>query len=432
MDIVIILILIVINGVFALAEIAIVSSRKSRLQARAQKGDTKAKDALELANNPNRLLSTVQIGITLIGILAGAFGGATIAERLAIHFKQVPLFADNSEGISLFVVVLVITILSLIIGELVPKRLALHNPEFFARLLAPAMKIFSVIARPIVAFLSALTDFILRLFRLKPVDEPIVTDDEIKMLFREGARVGVFEEEEKDIVERTLRVGDKKVASIMVPRNEIIWLNSNASESTIRKKIQEAQVSHFPVAKGSLDTVIGIARTEELLTNFLEFSKSNLDTSIRKALFVPESTPVLKVLEQFKKENTHIALVVDEYGSIQGLVSLSEILEEIIGTLPTTGEKEEPEILKRKDGSYFVSGLTPIEIFKDYFHLKRLPGGKAGDFQTVGGFIVNGLGKIPTSSDTIVINDLKFEIADMDGNRVDKVVVTLQKKQEKS
>lgn len=410
-----------------MVEIAVVSARKSRLQHLAQEGNKNAQAVLELKDSPNRFLSTVQIGITLIGILAGAFGGATIAENLASYFETIPSIAPYSEAIGIAIVVAAITYLSLIIGELVPKRLGLSNPELIASFAARPMRALSKISAPLVYLLSLSTDFILQVFQIKPKEEA-VSVEEIRMLIREGARVGVFGTVEKDIVERTLQLGDKKVNTLMIPRKEIVWLDIDSSFKAIRSRVAKHPHSHFPVCRGSLDKVLGVVMTEDILANFLIEEKIDLKKFLHKPLFVPETTDGLKVLELFKKSGIHMALVVDEYGNVQGLISMTDILEAIVGDIPTIDELEEQEIVKRGDGSFLVDGLVPIDELKEYFHISRLPGEKSGNYHTVGGFVMYKLGHIPIAGDSFELESLKLEVLDMDGNRVDKILIIPSKK----
>jgi putative hemolysin len=423
MEIIIVLLLILLNGIFAMSEIAIVFARKAKLQKQAQEGNKNAQAALELAKAPNRFLSTVQIGITLVGIFAGAFGGATIAESLAKQFVTIPLIAPYSEAIALTIVVSVITYLSLVIGELVPKRIALNNPEKIATLVARPMERLSRISHPLVSLLSISTDWAFRLLRIKKSTEPTVSDEEIKILLREGTQAGVFELAEKDIVERTFRLSDKKVNTLMTTRKEIVWLDVDSSFKTIRSKITKNPHAHFPVCRDSIDKVLGIVRTERLLTDFLAEEKIDLKKILHKPLFIPESMDGLNVLELFKKSGIHMALVIDEYGNVQGLVSLTDVLEAIVGDIPTINELEEKEITKRDNGTFLVDGLTPIDEFKDYFKIRKLPEERTGIFHTVGGFVTNNIGRIPIAGDNFELEEFRFEVMDMDGNRVDKVLI---------
>lgn len=427
MEIIIILLLILLNSIFAMAEIAIVSARKSKLRHQANEGSKNAQAALDLAESPSRFLSTVQIGITFVGIFAGAFGGGTIAKSLSSNLKNIPLIASYADSIAIFLVVALITYLSLIIGELVPKRIALNNPEAIAKFMAYPMNLLSSIASPFVTLLTFSTDWILRFLQIKQSGEPTVSDEEIKMLMGEGARVGIFNLAEKDIVERTLKLSDKKINSLMTPRKEIVWLELDSPFKTLRNKIAKHPHAHFPVCRDSLDKVVGVARAEDILTNFLMEEKIELQKFTHKPLFVPESMDALKLLELFRKTGIHMSLVVDEYGSVQGLLSLTDILEAIVGDIPSFNELVDKEIILREDGTHLIDGLVPIEEFKEYFHFKRLPEEHTGVFHTIGGFVMHKLGHIPTTGDKLEWGNHKFEIVDMDGNRIDKILISAKK-----
>ncbi len=427
MEIIIIFLLIILNGIFAMAEIAVVSARKSRLKQQANEGSKKAQAALELAQSPSRFLSTVQIGITFIGIFAGAFGGDTIAKGLSGELKNISLIAPYAEGIAILLVVTFITYLSLIIGELVPKRIALNNPEATAKFMVYPMNLLSSIASPLVSLLTISSDWTLRLLQIKQSGEPIISEEEIRMLIGEGTRSGIFNIAEKDIVERTLKLSDKKVNTLMTSRKEVVWLELDSPFKTLRNKIAKHPHAHFPVCRDNLDKIVGVVRAEDILTHFLLEEKIELQKFIHKPLFVPESMDGLKVLELFKKSGIHMALIVDEYGNVQGLLSITDILEAIVGDIPTIDELEDREIIKRGDGTHLVDGLVQIDEFKDYFHIKKLPDERSGVFHTVGGFIMHKLGRIPAPGDKLEWADFKFEVMDMDGNRIDKVLITPNK-----
>lgn len=427
MEITIILLLIILNGILAMAEIAIISARKHTLQKLANEGSKRAQAALELAKNPNKFLSTVQVGITLVGILAGAFGGATIAEELSAYIYTIPVLSAYSDALGIGIVVIAITYLSLIIGEIVPKRIALNNPENIATIVARPMRFLSTISAPIVLLLSHSTDWVLKLLHVKPYQESPITEDEIRMMIREGTKVGVFEIAEKDIVERTFSLGDRKVNSLMTTRKEIVWLDIDSKHQTLRNKIVKHPHPQYPVCRDKLDKVIGVVRTEDLLTDFLAEEKIEILKSLHKPLFVPSSMAVLKVLELFKKSGIHLALIIDEYGSIQGLISLTDILEAIVGDIPTVNELEEKEIIKRDKNSWLIDGLLSTDEFKEHFHLRKLSGEKTGNYHTLGGFMMYRLGRIPVTGDTFEWEQFKFEVVDMDGNRVDKILLIKKK-----
>ncbi len=423
MEVLIVLLLIIFNGIFAMAEIAIVSARKSKLAQQAQDGNKPAQAALELAKSPNRFLSTIQIGITFISILAGAFGGERIAKDLSVSIASIPFLAPFSDGVALFLVVVAITYLSLIIGELVPKRLALTNPVLVAKIVAGPLSTVSKIAGPLVNFVTFSTDFVLKALKVGPSSESMVSEEEVRLLIREGARLGVFNLAEKEIVERTFRLSDKKVNTIMTSRKEITWLDISEEEKSIRKKIVNHPHTHFPVSDGNLNKIVGVVRTEDILKTLLAEDKISLRKIIRKPLFIPETIEAIKVLEMFKTSGVHMALVVDEYGGIMGILSLTDVLEEIVGDIPedTPGDNG---ILRREDGSFLIDGLTTIDEFKDHFGIHKLPDEKAGDFQTVGGFVTDKLDRIPAPGDKFDWDEYTFEVVDMDQNRVDKVLVT--------
>lgn len=424
LEVSVVVLLILLNGIFAMSEIAVVSARKTRLRQWAEEGNAKARAALELANNPNQFLATIQIGITLVGILAGAFGGATIAKELTVILNDISWLAPYSHPLSLALVVGVIAYLSLIVGELVPKRLALNNPERLAMAIAAPMQVLSRVAYPAVHLLGLSTELLLRALGMRPSTEPLVTEEEIRALIEQGTQAGMFEEAEQEMVERVFRLGDRRVSAVMTPRTEIVWLDREASGLEIRRTITESAHSRFLVADGSLDNVLGVVHAKDLLAHILGEQVVNLEATLQQPLYVPESMRALKVLELFKQSGTHIALVIDEYGGIQGLVTPNDILEAIVGDLPEAGEQVEPLAVQREDGSWLVDGMLPVDEFKDLFDLGELPGEDQGIYQTLAGFVVMQLGRIPAATDYFVWEGLKIEVVDMDGNRVDKVLVT--------
>jgi putative hemolysin len=424
LEFLIILALVVTNGLFAMAEISIISVRKTRLQELANQGNQKAKVALELSNSPNRFLSTVQVGITLIGILAGAFGGATLSKSLASYIALIPGFAKTSEAIALGIVVVGITYLSLIIGELVPKRLGLSNPEKIAVNIAMPMHMLSAIASPVVHLLSVSTEAVIKLFGVEQaVSEPLVTEEEIKVLIRQGAEAGMFEVAEQDMVERVFRLGDQTVGALMTPRLDIIWLDLSDSSETHQQTMINSHHTRFPVCHDNLDNVLGVVNATDVLSQVLHGQPLDLTTLLKQPLFVPASTRALKVLEMFKQSSTHIAFVIDEYGVVQGLVTLNDVMEVIIGDVPFADQPYELPAVQREDGSWLVDGLLPIEKFKEIFKLTYLPGEEQGNYQTLGGFVITYLGRIPASADHFEWQNLRFEVMDMDGNRVDKMLI---------
>lgn len=422
-ELILIILLILGNGLFSMAEIALVSARKTRLQQRADEGDARAKTALEMANAPNRFLSTTQIGISLIAIFTGALGGATLSSHLAVYIQKIALLKPYASAIALIVVVLVTTYFSLVIGELIPKRLGLNNPERIAAMIAKPMHLLSRVASPIISILSFSTELGLRLIGAKPSNEPPVTEEEIKVLIDKGTQVGVFEEAEQDIVEGVFRLGERRVDSIMTPRTEVSWLDLDEPFDEILKKVLDSNFSTFPVAHDNLDNVIGMLDAKELLT--LRFSQETVDIKslLKPPLFVPESTPALKALELLRISRTHVALVIDEYGGSQGMVTLFDILEAIVGDVPGSFDVTEPQAIQREDGSWLFDGMLQIDEFKEILALDDLPGENRAGYQTLGGFIMAHLGNIPSTGQHFEWNNWRFEILDMDGRRVDKVLV---------
>ncbi|HEX7022131.1 MAG TPA: hemolysin family protein, partial [Trueperaceae bacterium] len=407
-----------------MSEIAVVSSRKVRLQQLANQGSKEAAAALELAENPNRFLSTVQIGITLVGIFAGAYGGATLSEPLAAALKGIPAIAPYAGGLSLAIVVAVITYLSLVIGELVPKRLGLNNPEGVAMRVARFMNGLSVAASPFVWLLSVSTDALLTVFRAKENRGTAVSEEEIAVLIEQGTRAGVFHEAEQDIVENVFWLADRKVGTIMTPRPDIVWLDLDDSPEAILEKITTNRHSQFAVGRGSLDNVAGFVAVRDLLIDGLAGLPLDLEGALQRPLYLPESMPALQVLERFRETGVHFALVVDEYGGIEGLVTLVDVLEALVGDLPALGETEEPLATQREDGSWLLDGLLSTDDFKELLDISELPREDTGDYRTVGGFVITYLGHIPAVGERFEWSGLRFEIVDLDGSRVDKVLVS--------
>lgn len=419
----IILILFLANGAFSMAEMAVISSRKARLRQIAEEGDAGALAALELANNPNKLLSAVQIGITLMATLTGAFGGATIAGELAIYLRDVPALAPYSEFIALVIVVLLITFFSLVIGELVPKRIALSNPERIASLAASPLRTFSWIAHPLIVLLSASTELVLRALGVRSYTEPGVTEEEIRILIDQGTTAGIIEEEEQDIMERVFSLGDRKVNSIMTPRGGIVWLDIDDSPAEIQRKVSSGPYSMFPVCSKKLDNVLGVVQSKDLLRCNLVDLKVDLKSSLLPPLFVPESMRALKVLEKFKQTGIHLAIVLDEYGSVQGIVALVDLLEGLVGDIPHIDDLAEPQIMQRSDGSWLVDGTMPVDEFEETLQLEGLPEEESDIYQTVGGFVMTHLEKVPITGDHFEWGGYRFEVVDMDEHRVDKILV---------
>ena len=425
LEVILIFLLIILNGVFAMAELALVSARKVRLQQRADDGDRGARAAIELAEDPNRLLSTVQVGITLVGILVGAVGGATVAERLAEQLNDVPWLADIASGLALAIVVLLSTYFSLVIGELIPKRLAMNNPEKVATALSQPMRVLAVITTPVIKLLSWSTNAGLRILGTRPNEEPSVTEEEIKVMIEQGGQVGLFGEAEQDMVEGVMRLGDQSIDAIMTPRTEIEWIDLDEPFEVIRSQIIASQHTRFPVAQSSLDNVIGILQVRDFLARCLDDGPVDIEAMLQPPLFIPDSMSALKVVEMIKESGVQVALVIDEYGGLLGMVTLLDILEGIVGVLPTgPGEEVETQAIQREDGSWLLGGLIQVDEFKELFNLDELPEEARLGYQTLAGFIFSHLETIPVAGQHFEWNGLRFEIMDMDGRRVDKVLVS--------
>ncbi|MFZ0406977.1 MAG: hemolysin family protein [Cyanobium sp.] len=418
-----ILVLIVANGIFSGSEIAVVSARKIRLEQLAEQGNGQARAALRLANAPNDFLSAVQIGITLIGILSGAVGGATLARRLEPLIASVPLLKAWSEGLSVAVVVGIITYLSLVIGELLPKRIALNNPEAVACAVARPMRWLAHWTAPLVHLLGRSTELLLNLLGIRTSTEPELTEEELKALIRQGAESGVLEEAEHDMVQRVFRLGDRSIRAIMTPRTEICWLDLNLARAQQLDQVTGSNHSRLPVARGNLDACIGILRGRNLLASELSGSTENLEELLQPPLYITESARALHVIEQFRQTGVHIALVTDEYGGIEGLVSLTDLMEAIVGDLPSAEDLDQPQIIRREDGSWLLDGALDVSEFKDLLERSSLPDEASGSFHTLGGFVLHVLGRVPRAGDHFSWDGLRFEVMDMDGKRIDKVLV---------
>lgn len=415
--------LILLNGLFALAELAIVSARRERLQTLIDNGNKGAEIALRMSQEPSALLSTAQIGITLIGILAGAFSGASLANQLAQWIAQVPALAEYSNSLALLLVVGAITFFSVVLGELVPKRLALRNPESIAASVARPMSMLASITRPIVRLLTLSTAFFLRIIGVPDdISQSVVTEEEIKVLVEQGAMAGVFEEAEREMVESIFRFGDRQLRSFMTPRTEIVWLDIKDTEETIRAQISQSYHSRFPVCDGALDRVLGIVHAKDLLSRSWTDEPFDLRLIMKAPLFLPETMLALRALERFKQTGIQAALLVDEFGGIEGMVTLIDMMEAIVGDIPTLQEIAEPPVIQREDGSYLVEGYLDTDELKELLDVEMLP--EEEDFQTLGGFIVSLAGRLPRGGDRFDWGNYRFEVVDMDGNRVDKVIIT--------
>ncbi|HNH26151.1 MAG TPA: hemolysin family protein [Anaerolineales bacterium] len=421
-EIITIIILIVINGVLAMSEAALVASRKARLQQQASEGNKASALAVKLIEDPNIFLSAVQIGITLIGVLSGAVGGATIAEKLAVFFEKIPYIGPYSASVSLGLVVLVITVLTIWLGELVPKRLGINSPERIAQIVAGPMLFISRVFSPLIKLMSNATNFVLRIFGVNPSVEPPITEEELQLLIDQGTQAGVFEEAEQDMVEGIFSLGDTRVYSVMTPRTEIVWLDVSDSTEEILEKMSGSPYSRFPVRQDSLETIVGIVKSRDLLVSILSQKQINLKELAKPAHFIPETMLASRALEVLKKNNAEMLLVVDEFGGVQGLLTINDILEEIVGVM----EGDEPQATQRQDGSWLLDGMLEVDEFKEIFNLNELP--HETEYETLSGFIMTSLGRLPQTADHFEWNNLRFEVVDMDGRRVDKVLVTAKQK----
>ena len=421
-DLLLLLVLILINGVFAMSEIALVSSRKARLQQLSAEGVRGAGRALALADDPTRFLSTVQVGITSIGILSGAVGESAVALRLRGVLEQVPALAPHAPWLSMLLMVVSLTYVSLILGELVPKRLGLTSPERIAAFAAGPMAVLARIARPIVALLTASTDLVLTLLRVPRGPGPSTSDEEISLLMAQGAAEGVFEPAEHALVSNVLRLDDRYVGAILTPRADIVCLDVERSWEDNAALLEGSPHSVLPGCRGGLDDVIGVVRSSKVLRNVLRGETVDLEALASPALFVPRSATLMALLTQLKQMHTPVALVVDEFGSVDGLVSLTDVTAAIVGRLPET-VGEDPLIVRRDDGTFLVDGTVEIDALAD--ELRFVPDESSRlHYHTLGGLAMHALARVPRTGDVFESGGCRFEIMDMDGHRVDRVLVT--------
>ena len=419
MELLILLLLAILNGVFAMSELAIISSRNARLQTRADEGHLGANVALQLSNNPNRFLSTVQIGITLIGIIAGAFSGATLSDPIANSLDTIAFLSPYSGTLSFIIVVVITTYIALIFGELVPKRIAMQNPEAVSMIVARPMRRLSQLTYPFVWLLSQSTDFILRLIGIGGKTASAVTEEEIQLLLSEGIQHGVFDKSEEEMVEGVFRLDDLWVEALMTPRTEIIWLDINDSQEQLYKTIVDNSSSRFPVADGTIDEIKGIIDEGDVLRHFLSGKKFDLKTLIKEPLIVPKTMLATNVLERFREHETKLAVVIGEFGGVEGIVTLQDIIETVIG------EVDEPDIVQRADGSWLVDGTIPPLEFRASLNINELlPEEDENIYHTLAGFLIAYSDSFPQLSDIVEWNEYRFEVVDMDGRRIDKILVT--------
>jgi len=423
-ELLILFLLLLANGVFAMAEIAVVSVRKAWLKQLADKGNARAIEALAIARSPGRFLSAVQVGITLIGVLAGAFGGTTIAEFLKTFLEQFSFLAPRAHAVSLGIVVAGITLSSVVIGELIPKRLGLANPERIALYLAPAINNLARVVSPMVSLLTWLTDGTMKLFGLKTdsMEKP-VSDEEVNIMIEQGLNAGVFNKTEKEMVAGVLELDQLPVTALMTPRPKIVFLNIDDPEEANWRKIVASGHSYFPVFQGNRDQVIGFVSVKSLWAHSAIGVTTSLKNLMVPALIVPETMTAIQLLETFKKSSRHIALISDEFGAIQGLTTLIDVLEAIVGDMPAQGRRDAPGAKQREDGSWLIDATLAIGEVKRMFSLDTLPHEESADFQTLGGFVMTQFGRIPAAGDYFDHACWRFEVVDMDRHRVDKVLV---------
>ena len=419
MGIIIILLLILLNGVFSMSEIALISARKNRLETAAKKGNLNAKAALELASSPNKFLSTVQIGITLIGILTGIYSGEKITQDVQDFVAQFELLQPYANPIAVGIVVVVLTFFSLVLGELVPKRIGLTYPETIAKTFAVPMKIISKITAPFIWLLTISTEFILEVFKIKPTADGKVTEEEIKAIIKEGTEVGEVQAIEQDIVERVFHIGDRKVNSLMTHRKAVDYLSIDDSVQELKSKVLHDLHSFYPVCHNNLDDIIGVVSIKDLFTYF-EKEAINLKSITKEPVYLIEYTSAYKALEIFKKSKIHYAFIVDEHGVFQGIITLNDILEALVGDASEFYE-EEFQLVAREDGSWLVDGHYSLHDFLTYFDMDE----HINDYEvtTVSGFVFTELGNIPKQGQKFIWNKLEFEIIDMDGVKIDKILI---------
>ncbi|MBP2649738.1 MAG: hypothetical protein H6Q74_563 [Firmicutes bacterium] len=424
LECIIVLLMIIINGLLVMAEIAVVSSRRTRLETYLAEGKRGAKAAMALLNDAGRLQAMVQFATTSIGVLAGVFGGATLAMFLASYLSGAAIFPVYSKPIGLVVTVLIITFMLLIIGEMIPKKVALNSPESIACFVAGPIWFLVRLTWPIVKVFSFFTRKTLTFFGMSQRPEEPVTEEEIKGLIAEGTRNGTFEETEKEMVDNVFQLGDMKISGLLTPRTQVEWLDIEDSEENNLRIVLDSGDSWFIVARESLDEVLGIATAKDLLAGKLATNRLEVEKAVKAPLYVPKSVKVIRMLEMFKQSGNHIAFAIDEYGGFLGIVTLDDIMEEIVGDMVQQDAVDEPEIFSRDDGSWLIDGMLSIEEFKEFAEASELPGEERDHFQTLGGFVVSYLGYIPELGESFEWNEFRFEVVDMDRVRVDKVLVT--------
>jgi len=418
----IILVLLLMNGFFAMAELAILSARRARLRQMSDEGKSKgARRALEMAENPSAFLSIVQVGMTLDTILTGAYSGATMTEGVGIYLNQFDWIFPHGEAAAFLLTVGVVSYFTLVIGELVPKRIGLSYAEVIATRVSGLMYFFSRLVAPVVWVLTFSTNVILKIMHLDSPHAVAVTEDEVKDMIAEGTQSGVFKPAEKEMIEGVMRLADWTVRTIMTPRIDMVWLGIEDHIDENIRAICESGYSRFPVARGDMDEVMGVVHAKDVLNASLYNIPIEIEALMRPPLMVPDTTSVLRLLDMFKQSSQHIAIIIDEYGSVEGLVTATDILESIIGALPESGQESDENPVQREDGSWLIDGMIPIEEVETIIGMKNMRDG--GEFHTIAGFMIDKFGRIPMAGDHFHWQDARFEVVDMDGRRIDKVLV---------
>src|SRR6185503_6528596 len=421
MEIIILLALIFVNGLFVMSEIALVSARKSRLESLAEKGDVKARRALILSNSPEKFLSAAQIGITLIAILTGVYSGERFAGYLQPSIEKISFLKPYADTISTTIIVVLVTFLSIIFGELIPKQIGLLKAERIAKMVAAPMNVFASVTHPIVWLLNKISVLFFRIFNIKKSKDDAVTEEEIKTLIGEGTEAGTIDEAEKEIIERVFHLGDRNITSLMTHRSDIIWFNLDDNEDKIKEKIFQEPHSVYPICDAEIDNIKGVVSIKDL---YISPDNTLFKEIMKPALFVPENNSAYQVLEKFKQSRLHCCFIVDEYGSILGLITLNDILEAIVGEMPQP-DFTNYKILERDDGSFLVDGQIPFYDFLTYFEKAEWMNEGEHDFDTLAGFILHELEHIPRTGEKLAWKGFKIEIIDMDGHRIDKVLVKI-------
>ncbi|WP_138475923.1 hemolysin family protein [Dyadobacter bucti] len=432
MELLIILLLVLLNGIFSMSEIALVSSRKSRLEAAAKNGDSNAKAALNLANSPTRFLSTVQIGITLIGLLTGMYSGDNITSDFEKIIYNIEILRPYSHSLAVGTVLVFITYLSLVLGELVPKRIGMANPEAISKFMAMPMNLLSKVTAPFIALLGFSSDLIIKILNIKQ-SENSVTEEEIKSLIQEGTSGGVFEEIEQEIVHNVFQLGDRKVTSLMTNRQEIVWLDLEDTVEENKSKIFDSRHSIYPVCRGTVDDVVGLVYVKDLIATDIEAQMANLGAILRDPVYLPESNRAYQALEKFKEQRVYFGIIVDEYGGLLGVVTMHDIMDALVGDISEDIE-EASEVIRRDDGSYLVDAQLPFDDFLRYFNINMQETERREfvGFNTLGGFVLHILENIPKTGEKFSWKQFDFEVIDMDRSRIDKLLVINNSKPEES